>query len=411
MRGHIKKRGKNSWTAVVYLGRDPQTGKKKYQWQAVKGTKKHAEKELTALLARIEEGTHIKPSKLTVAQYLEEWLRDYVTINTSPRTQYRYTEIVRIHLTPALGSIPLKGLQARHIQCYYTQALESGHRKRQGGLSPQTVQYHHRVLFEALKHAVKQGILVRNVAEAVDAPRGTRREIAVLSPDDVNRFLEAAKVSPYYNIFFTAVYTGLRRGELLGLRWCDVDLDLGLLSVVQTLQHIQGGEHIFKEPKSKSGRRQIALPPSLAILLREHRKQEEGTRISADNPLTPTDLVFSHPDGSPIRPNSVTRAFRKLALSIGLDGVRFHDLRHAHASLMLRQGVHPKIVSERLGHSNITMTLEIYSHVLPGLQEAAALRFEEGLRSSSDVSACNEPPLASSPASLSRNAVPTSPAT
>lgn len=209
--------------------------------------------------------------------------------------------------------------------------------------------------------------------------RVTNRGYRAAGPEDVNRFLEAAKATPYYTIFFTAVYTGLRRGELLGLRWCDMDLDLGLLSVVQTLQHIQGGEHIFKEPKSKSGRRQIALPPSLAILLREHRTKEEGTRILAKNPLTPTDLVFSHHDGSPIRPNSVTRAFTTLAHSIGLEGVRFHDLRHAHATLMLRQGIHPKIVSERLGHSTISMTLDIYSHVLPGLQEAAALRFEEGL--------------------------------
>ncbi len=384
MRGHLKKRGNNSWTIVVYLGRDPQTGKKRYKWQSVKGTKKQADKELTALLTRLEEGTYIKPTKLTVEEYLEEWLRDYVAINTTPRTQYRYTEIVRIHLVPALGSIPLKGLQARHIQAHYAEALVSGHRKREGGLSAQTVHYHHRVLFEALKHAVKKGILIRNVAEAVDAPRVTRREFAVLGPEEVNRFLEAAKNSPYYTIFFTAIYTGLRRGELLGLRWCDIDLDLGLLSVVQTLQHIQGGEHIFKEPKSKSGRRQIALPPSLAILLREHKVKEAGTRILADNPLTPADLVFSHTDGTPIRPNSVTRAFTKLARSIGLEGVRFHDLRHAHASLMLRQGVHPKIVSERLGHSNITMTLEIYSHVLPGLQEAAALRFEEGLQRPSE---------------------------
>ncbi len=384
MRGHIRKRG-DSWVVVIELPRDPKTGKRRQQWTSLKGTKKQAERELNASLVRLEQGIHIKPTKITVGEYLESWLQDYVATNTSPRTQHRYSQIVRVHLIPEFGAFPLVALQPHHIQTYYAKALKSGHQTRKGGLSPSTVHYHHRVLFEALKHAVKREILVRNVAEAVDAPRPIHKEMATLGTESVNHFLEAAKDSPYYVIFYTAIYTGLRRGELLGLRWCDVDLDFGTISIVQTLQHLHSGEYVFKEPKSKKGRRQIALSPSLAVLLRDYKIQQGGLRVLADNPLTPTDLVFSHPNSKPYRPNSVTRAFKTLMKSIGVEAVRFHDLRHAHATLMLKQGVHPKIVSERLGHSTISMTLDIYSHVLPGLQEAAALRFEEGLQATSDA--------------------------
>lgn len=199
-------------------------------------------------------------------------------------------------------------------------------------------------------------------------------------PDHVRLLLDTAKPTPYYAAFFTAVYTGLRRGELLGLRWCDVDLDLATLSVVQTLHQLRNGDYIFKEPKSKRSRRQIALSPSLAIVLWEHRIKQEHTGRLLDKPLAPGDLVFSHPDGRPLRPNSISRAFEVIAQSVGLKGTRLHDLRHAHASILLKQGVHPKIVQERLGHSSVSTTLDVYSHVVPGLQEAAARKFDEGLQ-------------------------------
>jgi integrase len=195
----------------------------------------------------------------------------------------------------------------------------------------------------------------------------------------VQLILDAAKETPYYAVFFTKAYTGLRRGELLGLRWADIDLQNSTASVVQTLQQLRNGEYIFKKPKSKRGRRQIALSPSLVILLWDHRMKQEHARKLLGKPLLPADLVFSYPDGKPFRPNTVSRAFQEIAQSVGLNGVRLHDLRHAHATILLQQGVHPKIVQERLGHSSVATTLDIYSHVLPGLQEAAARRFEEGL--------------------------------
>jgi len=390
MKGSIRQRGKGSWQICLDVGRDPATGKRMRHFENVRGRKAEAQKRLHELLNRLEQGAYVRPSRLTVAQFLEGWLRDYVRTNTAPRTYERYEEIVRGHLIPALGSFPLLALQPHHIQKYYAQALELGRRDGKGGLSALTVHKHHRILFESLRYEVRQGILVRNPAEAVTPPHGQSKELAMLGPNQVQLILDAAKETPYHALFFTKAYTGLRRGELLGLRWGDVDLERATLSVVQTLQQLRGGEYIFREPKSKRSRRLIALSPSLTILLWEYRIKQGHARQLLGRPLQPTDLVFSHPDGRPFRPNSVTRAFHIIAKSAGLKGIRLHDLRHAHATILLQQGVHPKIVQERLGHSSVATTLDIYSHVLPGLQEAAACRFDEGLKGVSPESQAAE---------------------
>ncbi len=379
MKGSIRQRSKGSWEVCLDIGTDPATGKRMRHFESVKGTKRAAQQQMHELLHTLEQGAYVRPSRLTVAQFLGEWLRDYARPNTAPRTCERYEEIVKVHLIPALGSFPLLALQPRHIQKYYAQALETGRRDGKGGLSALTVHKHHRILYESLRYGVRQGILIRNPAEAVTPPHGQSKKPVMVGVNRVHLILEAAKETPYYDLFFTLAYTGLRRGELLGLRWGDVDLEKSTLSVVQTLQQLRNGEYIFREPKSKRGRRQIALSPSLAVLFWEHQLKQEHTQKLLGKPLVPTDLVFSHPDGKPFRPNTVSRALQEIARSIGLRGMRLHDLRHAHATILLQQGVHPKIVQERLGHSTVATTLDIYSHVLPGLQEAAAQRFDEGL--------------------------------
>ncbi len=173
----------------------------------------------------------------------------------------------------------------------------------------------------------------------------------------------------------------MRRGELLALRWCNVDLDMATISVTQTLHRLSNGQYMTRQPKSSKSRRQVDLPPSLALLLRRYKAEQEAERNLVGKPLADSDLVFSHPDGSPLDPHVVSHAFAKILRKAGLPHIRFHDLRHSHASLLLKSGVHPKIVSERLGHANIGITLDTYSHVLPGLQKAAAERFDEVLES------------------------------
>ena len=373
MRGHIIKRYKDSYTIVLNLGRDPSTGKRKQQWISVKGTKKEAERKLSDILHQLDTGTFMKPGKTTVADFLERWLKDYQP-NLSPRGFERYGSIIRGHLLPGLGSIPLTQLRPEHLQRYYTGKLDDG-------LSAGSVRYHHAVLHVALKTALKWGLLPRNPADAVTPGKVHTREMQTWDESDVPRFLElqAVRDTPYYELFYLALFTGMRRSELLALRWCDMDLLLCQVYVNRGLHQLKDGSYIFTEPKSAKSRRTIALPPSAAVVLREYKGKQEVTKAMLGVSLRDDDLVFSGLDGMPLRPNTVTRAWKTLAARAGLKAIRLHDARHTHASIMLKQGIHPKIVQERLGHSSIQITLDTYSHVAPGLQEAAAARFDEGL--------------------------------
>jgi len=377
MRGHIVKRYKNSYTIVLNLGVDPSNGKRKQQWVSVKGTKKDAEKKLAELLNQLDNGNFMKPSKTTLGEFLERWLKDYAWSNLAPRTAEGYEHIIRRHLIPSLGNIALTQLKPEHLQRYYSEKLSEDRCDGKGALSPRTVKHHHVTLHTALESALKWGLLSRNPADAIDPPRCQRPEWHILSEDDIHTVLEAAKKTPYYALFYLALYTGMRRSELLALRWCDIDLFLCQVYVTRTLHQLRGGEIIYRVPKTAKGRRMIALSPSAALVLREQQEKQEVERAMLGIPLKDAALVFSQLDGKPLLPDSVTHAWIKLVRRTGFEGIRLHDARHSHASLMLKQGTHPKIVQERLGHASIQITLDTYSHVAPGLQEAAADRFDK----------------------------------
>jgi len=376
MRGHIEKRGKNSYSIAVSLGKDATTGKYKYQWVSVKGTKKDAEKRLSELLHQLDNGTFIKPGKTTLGEYLEKWLSDYVWSNLAPRTAEGYDSIVRCHLIPALGNIPLTQLRPDHLQRYYYEKLSGGRYDGKGDLSRTTVSHHHTCLHRALKMALKWGLLNRNPADAVTPPRPQRSEMHTMNEDDITRFLEAAQSTPYYVLFFLALFTGMRRSEILALRWCDVDLLLCQAHITRTLHHLRTGEIVFGAPKTAKGRRMVMLSPSTALLLQEHRDKQEAQWAVLGIPLKDNDLVFCNLEGKPFLPDTVSHVWVKLVKRMGLEGIRLHDARHTHASLMLKQGVHPKVVQERLGHATISTTLDLYSHVAPTLQEEAAKAFD-----------------------------------
>ena len=377
MRGHITKRGKDSYSIAISLGKDATTGKYKYQWVSVKGTKKDAEKRLSEILHQLDNGTFLKPGKTTLAEYLERWLKDYAWPNLAPRTAEGYQYIVRSHLIPSLGQVPLTQLKPEHLQRLYSEKLSAGRFDGKGGLSKRSVQYIHVTLHKALKNAVKLGMIGRNPADAVEPPRPQHHEMQTMNESDIHIFLELAKSTPYYALFYLALFTGMRRSELLALRWCDVDLLLCQLSVTRTIHQLHNGDIIFQQTKTDKSRRMVSLSPSTAIVLREHRELQEKMRQSLGLTLTDEDLVFCQIDGKPLLPDSITHAWMKLARRTGMKGIRLHDARHTHASLMLKQGIHPKIVQERLGHSSIQITLDTYSHVAPGLQQAAANRFDD----------------------------------
>ncbi|MFC1924917.1 tyrosine-type recombinase/integrase [Chloroflexota bacterium] len=387
MRGHITKRGKNSYSIAISMGRDPTTNKYKQQWISVKGTKKDAEKRLSEMLHQLDNGTFIKPGKTTLAEYLERWLNDYVCLNLSPRTAEGYEHVIRRHLIPALGNITLTQLKAEQLQRYYSEKLAGGRCDGKGALSPRTVRHHHVLLHNALGLAVKWRLLSRNVADAVSPPHVVRSEMHTMNEDDLHTFLEAAKKTPYYALFYLALFTGMRRSELLALRWCDIDLILCQAHITRSLHYLRNGETIIRAPKTAKGRRMVALSPSVILLLNEHRGKQALDRAMLGTTLKDEDLVFSDLVGKPLLPNSVTHAWIKLVRKNGLKGIRLHDARHTHASLMLKQGVHPKIVQERLGHSSIQITLDTYSHVTPGLQQAAAEGFDKLLSNSHEKEA------------------------
>ena len=377
MRGHVIKRYKGSYTIVLNMGVDPATGKRKQQWVSVKGTKKDAEKRLAELLHQIDTGTFMKPGKTTLAEYLERWLKDYVWPNLAPRTAEGYQYIIRIHLIPCLGNIHLTQLKPEHLQRYYSDRLSCGRWDGNGGLSPRSVRHHHMALHSALQNAVKWGLIQRNPADAVSPPKAQKPEIHTWDEYEIRRFLDAMKDSFYYPIFYLALFTGLRRSELLALRWQDVDSLYCQLYVSRSMHHLKTGEIIFRQPKSAKGNRTVALSPSTIEMLREYRERQEAEAVLLGKSMTDNDLVFCHPDGSPLLPGTISHAWDKAVRRSGLKVIRLHDARHTHASYMLKQGIHPKVVQERLGHSSIQVTLDTYSHVAPGIQEKAAARLDD----------------------------------
>lgn len=380
MTGHVRKRG-NKWNFVIDIGHD-ENGKRKQKWSSGFNTKKEAQAALTQKLHELQTGTYIDSSSITVAEYLQYWLEAYAKTNTSPRTYEGYEMIVNKHLIPSLGRYQLQKLQPSQIQSYYTNALKDGRRDgKKGGLSHRTVLHHHRVLREALQQAIKWQLVLRNVADAVEPPKPDRPEMNTLAAEQVLHLLDVAKqhTKKYYPVIYMAVNTGMRRGEILGLRWQDIDFNNNTANIQQTAQRVIGHGVIFREPKTQKSRRSVSLPPSIMELLREIKVNQSKNKLVLGQAYQNYDLVFEQGDGKPLEPTEAGRAFRNVLKKAGYSSIRFHDLRHTHATLLLKEGVHPKIVSERLGHATIAITLDTYSHVLPHLQEEAANKLDEKL--------------------------------
>jgi integrase len=356
-----------------------ENGRPRYKWTTVKGGKREAQRELNRLLAEMQAGAYVEPSRLTLAQYLDRWLADYAKTNVSDKTYEGYEEFVRVHLKPALGRHPLAKLRPVDIQAYYSEKLQNGRRDGKGGLSARTVLHHHRVLREALQQAVKWQLLVRNPADAVEPPRPEGKEMPVLDEAGTATLLQAARGTRLYLPVLLAVTTGMRRGEILGLRWQDVDLKAATLAVRQSLQRTKAGTAL-KQPKTQKSRRLIALPSVTVDALARHRGEQAEQKRSLGPGYQDRGLVAAAEDGTPFFPNAFSHAFADLVARAGVERVRFHDLRHSHATQLLLHGVHPKIVSERLGHATIGITLDTYSHVLPGMQEEAARKVDRALR-------------------------------
>lgn len=377
--GHVEERHKSSFTIVIDLGRDPVTGKRKRIARNVKvKKKKEAEAIMRHMLAQYELGELSAPANITLAEFLDYWLKNYVELHLAPKSQKRYSGIARNHLKPRLGKLKLDKLRPTHIQALYSWWLIP---KDQGGpgLTPATVRKHHIVLHRALGHAVRWQLISRNPVAAVEPPKITRPVIPVL-PDAtaVNNLLAACKESVLYLPVLLAATAGLRRGEICGLRWEDVDWETGRLRIQHSLQRVKG-KLALRPTKTASSVRPVALLPTVLEELKIKKAKQEEYRADLGPLYVGTgEFVCSWPDGRPLDPDYVTKAFAKLVRSLGLK-ITFHGLRHTHNTLLLRAGVHPRLVADRSGHSQPTVAMDVYSHVLPDMQDQVAAVLESVL--------------------------------
>jgi integrase len=375
MKGHIRERSRGHW-AIVLDVRDPATGKRKRRWHSFAGTKREAQIEAARLISELNGGTYLEPNKTTVAQFLDRWLDD-IKAKVTPKTHERYVEIARKNIVPALG-IVLTKLKPMQIAEAYAKALSGGRRDGAGGLSPSTVHYMHRVLKEALAHGVRWQMLPRNPADAVDPPKVERPAMTTYDMTQTVALLDAVRGTRMFIPVVLGVLCGLRRGEIAALRWQHVDLAGGQLAVVESAEQTTAGIR-YKQPKSGRGRT-VAMSGSVIEELRLHRVLQAEELLKIGVRQNETTFVCAREDGMPLQPRTLSQNWRRLAMAGPLPRIRLHDLRHAHATHLLASGVHPKVASERLGHSKIGITLDLYSHVLPGMQEDAAARVDEALR-------------------------------
>lgn len=354
-------------------------GRRRRESCTVRGSLEQAKVRRAELIAARSKGTYVGRCDQRLDHYLESWL-SWKRSRVSERTWERYTTLLEGSVAPALGHIRLQDLSSQHLDDYYAACLKSerGQRKH-SKLSPTTVHHRHVALKMALKRAVELGMLVRNPADFTQPPRPNRPEMRVLGESEVARMLRALAGTPAELVGRLALMTGARLGELLALRWSDLDLDAGVMYVRQTLvEHLRSHDdptwYSFKEPKSGTGR-PVDLDAGTIAGLKEHRKVQAQTRLRLGVAWSALDLVISNCIGEPVRPSTASAQFRAVARAQGFETLRFHDTRHTHATILLKTGVAPHVVSKRLGHASVAFTLQVYSWVLPGQQREAAEGF------------------------------------
>jgi len=328
--------------------------------------------ELTKVLAARADGIVHDDENMIVGEYLDKWLKGSVRGTVRQSTLDRYESAVRLHIRPALGRLKLKKLSPAHVQGFYQDRLDAG-------LAPASVNKLHVILHKALDQALRWNMIPRNVAKAVKAPRPAPEEMHPLSAEETRRLLEAASGDRLEALYVLAAHTGMRQGELLGLKWRDVDLENGTVSVRRTLTR-SGGRLLLGKPKTKKSRRTIRLPEASARALREHLdRQMEGMQQLGDL-YRDEGLVFASEVGTLINPSNLRRrSFASLLKRAQLPPIRFHDLRHTCATLLFSKGIHPKYVQELLGHANVSITLDTYSHAIPGMGNQTAKAMEDVL--------------------------------
>jgi integrase len=376
VRGHIAKKG-DRYYAVIYEGTDPSTQRQRHRWHAAGPRRRDAEKLLAELVKKQHDGDYRSPERITLGDYLtERWLpAKRAQLRASTFDSYRRN--VELHVIPALGAHSLQRLTPEDLDAFYADLLASGRKDGRGGLSIKTVRYIHLIVHKALADAHRKGTVIRNVADLADPPKLSsrpKREMRVWNAEQLCSFLAGIEDHWLYAAFYLAANTGMRRGEVLGLRWKDVDLEGGRLSVRQAVVSVAYKMQV-SDAKTGSGRRTIDLDPRTIAILRSWRTEQLKERLAKGAPKDESGFVFARTDGSPLHPDLLSQSFDRLVAHSGLPRISLHDLRHTHATILLKAGVPVKVVSERLGHSSPAFTMTVYQHVLPGMQADAAAAF------------------------------------
>lgn len=360
MKGHISKRG-SKWSIIVDIGNDPKTGKRRQKRFSGYNTKKEAQTDLARIITELEQGTFILPSTDTLEEYLHYWIKQREN-NLSPTTIYGYKSMIRNHIIPEMGKVKLPELKPLHIQEYYNLKLET--------LSSQTVLHHHRLLRKALQDAKVWQLIKINPADHVEPPKAKKYKANVLNIDEIKSLLKALEGHRLEVPITLMLFLGLRRGELLALKWSDIDYKNKTITIQRNL--VRGGddgtELILKEPKTEESNRTIPISDNILLLLKKQELKQKENKLKMGKYYNNSDFIFTTEIGNLINPSSFSREFGEFIKDNNLRHVRLHDLRHTNATLMLKSNIPPKVASERLGHSTITTTLDLYSHVLKDME-------------------------------------------
>jgi integrase len=379
MKGNITKRGKNSFRLKFDAGIDA-NGKRKIQYHTFRGSKREAQDKLTELMASVGKGSYVEPSKIMVADFVRGRIDQWeASGKISVVTAARYRELNENQIAPHIGMRVLQKLRRTDIESWHTTLRNSGHAKGKGGIGPRTIGHAHRVLSKALTDAAKDHMVVSVVTKLEAPPKAPDDEMVIVR--DVPAFTGKLKTSRLYVPAMVALFTGMRRSEVLALRWGRIDLDRKLIQVREALEPAPEGVR-FKTPKTKAGRRDITLPDILADVLREYRKAQMVLRLKLGaGRLQDDDLLFTDIEGGPITPNTLSVAWFNFTKRIGMPEITFHALRHTHASQLIDAGVDIVTISKRLGHAKPDITLRVYSHLFRMDDGKAAAAINAALKS------------------------------
>jgi integrase len=380
MKGHIRQRSPDHWAIVLDL-RDPETGKRKRKWHSFKGTKREAQKECARLIASIGQGSYVERSKETVDSFVRARIAQWEAAGeVSVRRAQRYRQLLENQIVPYLGTMLLQKLKPLDIETWHTSLRNIGRVRGKGGVAARTIGHAHRVLGKALKDAAKNDLVTRNVTKAQPAPKVAEHDIVIVR--DVPDLVAKLAGNRLHMPAMIALFTGMRLGEIMALRWNRVDLDRKVVQVREALEQTKAQGIRFKAPKSKAGRRDITLPDILVGALREHWKAALELRMQLGAGKMPDDaLLFATLDGAPLSPNAISAAWADFAESINMPEVTFHALRHTHASQLIDQDVDIVTISKRLGHSKPDITLRVYAHMFRKDDGKAAAAINAAFRS------------------------------